>query len=377
MKKLTWLTCALLLAACGDASQPDPVDDENSCFTCDAKADGLGISENSYEALAVLEVANTMSRKVLDDDVALDSRAARNIVDTRASDGAFTSLAELDAVAYVGPYAASRMLVFAESNGLIGSCGDNSLQARLESCDDGNTRSGDGCSSACEAEAGATVHGIAEGSEEARMVLAVANTASYRTLDHIVKLDQRAVGGIMADRPFDTLAELDEAYYVGESAFEAMLQYAIDGGVCAEGNVDKLMQAVNDANYNGYFTRSIRTDVTLEEVLDTRSWPGWATHGGCYGVDRDDVPAWVSVGPAESNTRLLALFKAFGESAERVGTEVELDAGIDELACTTSEKTFIGCRFEFQPNPWSGITWNVVSSTDGTVNYFFEGTWTE
>ncbi|MBA3393458.1 MAG: hypothetical protein H0T89_12485 [Deltaproteobacteria bacterium] len=106
------------VAACslgGDGDDTgDARDDE---FLSDGKADGA-IADGSPEALGVLEVANTLTRDELDDAVGLDSRAANNIVDRRAT-AAFATLAELDAVPYVGTTAFAKLLAYAIANGYV------------------------------------------------------------------------------------------------------------------------------------------------------------------------------------------------------------------------------------------------------------------
>lgn len=59
-----------------------------------------------------LWAANTLSFDVLDDDVGLDSRAAENIVARRP----FATVAELDAVPYVGVSALEKLLTYARAN---------------------------------------------------------------------------------------------------------------------------------------------------------------------------------------------------------------------------------------------------------------------
>ncbi len=129
--------CVLLLLgltiACDQASSEVEVGDErDDSFSGAAKADG-GIDEGSPEALGVLRVANTTDFEALDVSVSsggvgLLVTAAENIVARRAGpdglegtqdDVPFTSLAELDAVSWVGPVALARMLDFADRSGFI------------------------------------------------------------------------------------------------------------------------------------------------------------------------------------------------------------------------------------------------------------------
>ncbi len=94
------------------------------------KADGA-IEEGSPEARAVLALVNdrTVDFGELDDDAALNKRAARNIIDHRDGadeepatddDNPFETLDELDKVPYVGVKALGSLLDYAREKGLLG-----------------------------------------------------------------------------------------------------------------------------------------------------------------------------------------------------------------------------------------------------------------
>jgi phosphatidylserine/phosphatidylglycerophosphate/cardiolipin synthase-like enzyme len=112
-------------AACA-ASDADVEDGENDQFT--GKADSL--AEGSDEARAVLALVNdpTVDFAELDVDAGLSSRVARNIITKRdgadrapgtADDDRFDTLAELDAVPYLGPAALDQLLTYAKEKGLL------------------------------------------------------------------------------------------------------------------------------------------------------------------------------------------------------------------------------------------------------------------
>jgi len=126
------LAITLALACAGD----DPLDDENAGFP-DGKSDG-GIDEGSPEALAVLALCNDTSVDVdeLDSDAGLNSTAAKNIIAHRdgadaaaatGDDNPFDTLAELDAVSFVGPIALAALLEYAKEKGLLGGQGNVSV----------------------------------------------------------------------------------------------------------------------------------------------------------------------------------------------------------------------------------------------------------
>jgi phosphatidylserine/phosphatidylglycerophosphate/cardiolipin synthase-like enzyme len=106
---------ALVLAIGGCAADLDVEDAQDASFP-DGKADG-GLEEGSAEARGVLALVNDPGVAIDELDVAagLSKRAAQNIVAARP----FDSLAELDAVAYVGPATLRALLAYAEETGRV------------------------------------------------------------------------------------------------------------------------------------------------------------------------------------------------------------------------------------------------------------------
>jgi endonuclease/exonuclease/phosphatase family metal-dependent hydrolase len=109
-----------LVLLCSTPACHEPVDDEDVSGLPGGKADGVhGIEDGTPEARAILRLANTASFEVLDQEVRLDRRAARGIVDARSEEG-YQALAELDAIPFVGPSAFGKMLNYVLDHGLIG-----------------------------------------------------------------------------------------------------------------------------------------------------------------------------------------------------------------------------------------------------------------
>ncbi|MGH1343517.1 MAG: hypothetical protein ACRBN8_18295 [Nannocystales bacterium] len=199
------------LAGC-EASSSDPVDGRDDAFVGHGKADG-GIQEGTVEALAVLNLVNQATLEQLDDSahVGLDVRAATGIYERRAGtdgepgnadDVPFETLAELDAVPYVGMVAFGRLLEYALANGY----GD------LPEPEEGPTQE--------QFDAG---------------VLLLANTATQELLDVDVGLDVRAADGIYerrvgSDGLFASIEDLDAVPYVGQSALQKLEDYALANG---------------------------------------------------------------------------------------------------------------------------------------------------
>ncbi len=125
------LACLLAVTACGEPDGADESgDSRDDSFLAMGKADGA-VNEGTPLATAVLALANeadfdTLDISVNSGGVGLDARAARGIVEHRAGpdgiegtddDDLFDTLAELDAIPYVGEIALSRLADYAQSHG--------------------------------------------------------------------------------------------------------------------------------------------------------------------------------------------------------------------------------------------------------------------
>lgn len=174
--------------------------------------------DGTPEADAVLALLNaaTTTVEVLDIDARLDVRAARNLIARRngpdgvfgtADDRPFSTIAEVDAVKYVGPKALARLLQHADEQGLI--TADDDLGGRFD--------------------------GVTFTHEEAQAVLRLVNTADRAALDDDLGLDRRAVDAIFAARPIATVEVLAGLYYVGTKALTILKAGATVGAaaLCA------------------------------------------------------------------------------------------------------------------------------------------------
>jgi hypothetical protein len=127
MSSKIWLglvVCAGVGCASPGSSQ-DSIDDR--FLGADGKAD-TGIEEGSAEARGMLTLVNTRRYRELKEQAGLYSNAAWNIVmhragadrlDNTADDDPFDSLAELDAVSYVGTVTFEKLLAYAYELGLV------------------------------------------------------------------------------------------------------------------------------------------------------------------------------------------------------------------------------------------------------------------
>jgi DNA uptake protein ComE-like DNA-binding protein len=204
------LALAIMSPACGVPEESDTLDG--------AFSQPLSSAEEQGVLRFVNDCPTTLS--VLDDDAALDARAAAGIVKLRdggdvtcgtPDDRWFATMAELDAVPWVGDVALSKLVAHATLLGYVS---------------DGN----DGLAPAYD--------GVPFTLEEAHGVLAIANGASLEILDIDFGLDARAASAIIAARPFAAattgarMEQLAAASYVGTSALQRLKAFATPWQAC-------------------------------------------------------------------------------------------------------------------------------------------------
>jgi hypothetical protein len=167
------------------------------------------IEEGTPQAVGVLAMLNDPGTTLdtLDIDAALDKRAATNLIAHRdgadkrpgtADDDKFGTIAEVDAVSYVGDAALSALLAYATDNDWI-PAGDDYY---------------------------GTIETVSFTVTEAGAVVQLCNTASFTTLDVEASLDSRAAKGIVDTRPFTTVEQIAAVSYVGASALGNLKSYA-------------------------------------------------------------------------------------------------------------------------------------------------------
>lgn len=114
-------TClGLGIGACADVSDGDTEDPADDAFLADGKADAFGVENWSPDGAAVLRLVSTRSQADLDDVVGLSPRVAKNIIAARTTRGAaFTDLAQLDAVPYVGKTVFEKLRAYADATAMF------------------------------------------------------------------------------------------------------------------------------------------------------------------------------------------------------------------------------------------------------------------
>jgi Proprotein convertase P-domain len=181
--------------------------------SCVASSDSLGtstgaITEGTPDAYGIVKLLNDPSTtfSVLDDLVPLDKRAATNLIAHRdgadgvrgtTDDDRFDTVAEVDAVPYVGDSALDHLRAYAAAHGYTPSGGDLL----------------------------GTYDNVAFTVDEANATLALVNDADAAELDDTVGLDARAVSSIVAARPIGSVLALSGLYYVGHAAMLKLRDY--------------------------------------------------------------------------------------------------------------------------------------------------------
>lgn len=194
------LVCALALSACVDPSADLGSDDAELVGRAT-----LTIEDGSPEGIGFLALLNDKNTtlEILDDDVRLNARAAKNIIHHRdgydrvagtSDDNPFDSIDEVDGVSWVGPSAMQRILDFALANGWV-PAGDEQL-GRWD--------------------------GVSFTVAEAHATLEFTNRASHDLLDHDMKMDRRTADSIVNAQPIGSIEELAGLFYVGKSALQQL-----------------------------------------------------------------------------------------------------------------------------------------------------------
>ncbi len=197
MRSTSLLSLFLMTALVGCVADRGLSDDEVSVGALEGTREGYGV-------LRLLNDGEGTTFAFLDDDVALERRAAQNLIAHRdgadgifgtRDDDLFDTIAEVDAVPYVGAAALARLVEFAQWNDYVP--GDDQ---RL-----------------------GTFDGVAFTFGEADRVLALVNDASEAEL-RATGIPSRAATSILATRPFVTIAALAAASQVGTRTLEILLE---------------------------------------------------------------------------------------------------------------------------------------------------------
>ncbi len=306
------LPAAAEAAPMGPSRQPLPLAD-----TCTGRVP----VEGTPEALGMLAFLNSTSAslQVLNDQVPLDSRAAHNLVARRngpdglqgtADDQPFRSLAEVDAVGYVGNEALAALTAYARSTDWI----------LLE-----------------DAECVGTFESVVFTAGHMRRVLALANQANATFLDVDVALDRRTVDGLVAGRLFPHIRALADSFWVGPTHMQLLANYAaqefVPGELCHHrGACESVhMECIGFASNDWGRCRDLVPIPGEGSVCPQNSYCGPGLF--CAG-DRICRPGWMSETlfettdvslPASVSTQAAPFLMVMGQAETPVDLEVQVD----------------------------------------------------
>jgi DNA uptake protein ComE-like DNA-binding protein len=162
------------------------------------------VGMSAAQAQLVLDLVNYpgTDATLLDDEVALDRRAAENIIAHRdgadalcptVDDDGFDDLAELDAIPYVGDAAFTKLVNWAAAHPV---------------------------------PAAEHVEGVDFAGWEAEAIIWGVNHANLQQLDVVVGLDARAAANLVTGAPYGSVSDMGPVGYVGQSALELLRDYA-------------------------------------------------------------------------------------------------------------------------------------------------------
>lgn len=179
-RSLVAASCLVVLVGCGPDSGAFVAGDE-------AQGDELdfAVGELNADAIVAFVNASTTTLEVLANDVKLDARAAKGLVDGRP----FASLAQVDAVPYVGAVALAKLDAFA---------------------------------AAAAPTAEVSVEGVVFTADEARDAVAIANDARLLSAG----LSTTATNQLVAGRPYATVTAIGAVSGVGPAALTALRTFA-------------------------------------------------------------------------------------------------------------------------------------------------------
>lgn len=197
------------------------MDLDGSPDSIDGKADGATSAlEGTIEGWGVLRLLNDADPagttfEFLDDVVALDRRAARNLVDHRdgpdgepgtSDDDLFDTIAEVDAVSWVGESALNKLLEFAQLNDYVP--GENQVMGEYDD--------------------------VEFTYSNAELVLGFVNTADTEELRE-ASVPSRAITSIMEARPVLSIEALAGLYWVGTATLQHLIDAVapVEAALCA------------------------------------------------------------------------------------------------------------------------------------------------
>ncbi len=251
---------ALLAPACADL---DVAEDASAVYSAPEEYGVLSFLNGPSATFAVLDV-----------DVGLDRRAAQNIVDHVQAD-ALDTVAELDAIAYVGQSAMDKLLAY---------CADHDLVPDL------------------------LVEGVPFSIEQAAQVVAVANGATQVELDDTARLDSRAAANIVAARPIADLDHLATVSYVGGNALTKLQTFAATWSGGTAPCTSFSLTGRSDADAGAWTT-----------MLEEATWGDFGPYGRVWGLQASCFDLTTDAGRGELSVAIQRQITWSSSAFVRVG----------------------------------------------------------
>lgn len=157
-------------------------------------------------------------------------------------------------------------------------------------------------------------------------------STTLTVLDDQVPLDRRAATNLIAHRehdPFDTAAEVDAVAYVGPSAMDALLDYALAGGWVHDDEVFGTFDGV------AFTVAEARAAVTLADTASA------ATLHDAVGLDPRAVDSIVAARPITTMSQLSGLYYVGPSMMGRIRTYVKTPTSCGDDALVGQLRTAI------------------------------------
>ena len=245
------------------------------------------------ETALILAFLNSSSTDLvlLDEDVALNRRAAQNIVDHRngpdgllgsGDDELFSTLEELDAVPYVGPFALQQIRDF-----VLGP------EAPTDAL---------------------TIEGVNFLPSEAAAVVYGVNSSTLEFLDDDLRLNSKAAQALASSGPYQSITQIAEVYYVGNSALTILHGHApiwraeLDAANALAGTYDSVtfdgpsaviaLQIANQASYDELTWNGVYF-AGANKIIGNRPYTDLAQVAAVYGVGKGTMQGLLTFAQAK------------------------------------------------------------------------------
>jgi len=285
----------------------------------------LDLTESEETALLAFVNDAATDLVMLDDEVGLNSRAAKNIITQRngldgvypsADDHPYDTLAELDAVPYVGPAALTLLHEYVNGN---------------------------------QAPADITVEGVDFTQEQADAVVWGVNQATVAELDDEVGLDSRAAKNLVAAAPFASVAEMGPIGYVGVTALKKLRSHAstwqsemdanklggtFDGVTFDEASAAVALEIANVASAEQLADGGITTS-PRNKIIAGRPWANLASLSATSGIGPATMKALAGMVADWKGATVPAAVVTVQTLADEVANNGEQSQYFDKLVTTS------------------------------------------